>query len=388
MNSITNMFRSLENSVENKSKKNNKYEGFNNYNNENQLAEQSKKILSETNNENDYSLQNKYNSLLLEYQKKLAELSDESSEFINRVSSNNSYLNKFIRWTDPLANEIKMYVTNQGIAKPIVDMTVYNSILEKNGCPDNKNVIDITIPWKSTYTVEGTIIPTSPSLIVGTPMKTNESCGNEGLNVYVDKLINTSSSVNSNALYELTEVGIPANLGKIGYVDSNSLLYVYPDSNIEQDPNGGQPKLKNLPIGVSNKIVNINSVWFENYPKSNRMNKYYGLASNNNVKKQELNQLRIRLDQISQQLLKNTEKLNIDETNITKQSILQNQSIGNYLNEYKNNNNKINNFGSNIDMDGIVNDSDINVLKENYNYYFWSILAVGAVLVSMNIVKN
>jgi hypothetical protein len=39
-------------------------------------------------------------------------------------------------------------------------------------------------------------------------------------------------------------------------------------------------------------------------------------------------------------------------------------------------------------MDSIVNDSDINVLKENYNYYFWSILAVGVVLVSMNILKN
>jgi hypothetical protein len=39
-------------------------------------------------------------------------------------------------------------------------------------------------------------------------------------------------------------------------------------------------------------------------------------------------------------------------------------------------------------MEGIIHDSDINVLKENYNYYFWSILAVGTVLVTMNIAKN
>ena len=39
-------------------------------------------------------------------------------------------------------------------------------------------------------------------------------------------------------------------------------------------------------------------------------------------------------------------------------------------------------------MNGIVRDSDINILKENYNYYFWSILAVGTVLVTMNITKN
>jgi len=65
---------------------------------------------------------------------------------------------------------------------------------------------------------------------------------------------------------------------------------------------------------------------------------------------------------------------------------LQTQSIGNYLKEYKKTNNKIKNYAS--DMNGIVRDSDINVLKENYNYYFWSILAVGTVLVTMNITKK
>jgi hypothetical protein len=39
-------------------------------------------------------------------------------------------------------------------------------------------------------------------------------------------------------------------------------------------------------------------------------------------------------------------------------------------------------------MDGIIHDSDITVLKENYNYYFWSILAVGTVLVTMNVIKK
>ena len=56
---------------------------------------------------------------------------------------------------------------------------------------------------------------------------------------------------------------------------------------------------------------------------------------------------------------------------------------------YKNTNNKIKNFGSKgTDMKGIIHDSDITVLKENYNYYFWSILAVGTVLVTMNVSKN
>ena len=81
-----------------------------------------------------------------------------------------------------------------------------------------------------------------------------------------------------------------------------------------------------------------------------------------------------------------TNALNTDEIKVGNQSTLQTQNIANYLNEYKNTNTKIKNSTSNIT--GIVRDSDINVLKENYNYLFWSILAVGTVLVTMNITKK
>ena len=39
-------------------------------------------------------------------------------------------------------------------------------------------------------------------------------------------------------------------------------------------------------------------------------------------------------------------------------------------------------------VDNILNDSDITVLQENYAYLFWSILAVGTVLVTMNVSKK
>ena len=39
-------------------------------------------------------------------------------------------------------------------------------------------------------------------------------------------------------------------------------------------------------------------------------------------------------------------------------------------------------------MDSLLDDSDIVVLQKNYDYMFWTILATGAVLVSMNIVKS
>jgi len=886
-------FKNYQNKIKTKIKKDinnvNRKEGFQNFNNLNsntsddgsyQLAEKSREILSNTNSGTDKSLQNEYNSVLLEYQKKMAEVSGGTTDFINRVSPSNPYLNKYIYWTDPAANGSRMYVTNKGVAKPITDMSIYKGIFGKNGCPDNKAVVNVTIPWDTSYTIEGTTIPTTPSLIVGTPMNANESCGNEGLNVYVDKLItnskakyngcyaddltsrtmtfiggapadnsdtfitngnfaqsqiannsykyltwdtttvpgwnfncvlvnnssawgypmpypngnqcvsiqkdqelwtanwmsfssgvtytisfdacgrnccdgsgqanpinvglegntfysftppvnkwtnysttftvdstqsqrisfkgtwtsgdrstaiqniainksssntslgtytydmckqasidggykyfslqnvNTETSMgycgvsndsvgvsqkgtayavsggvalwesktnttgsysyltdqgslsvynssgtsiyntdnskaqpsnylgcygdnskraipyqqsgnqsydlaqcqqkaidngaapyfglqnstsgtnaqcflasningvrdygkasnctklsdgsysgggwsnavysldpssfyflilqddgnmciyrgsspddnqgaiwcsstngkqqnpnpaytaakgkygknwiasgsglsagdfvgsndgstylimqgdgnlvlytskqtencqkmkdgnmgggeNANALYELAEIGIPDNLGKIGYIDSNSLLSIYGDENIEQTTNGEPPKLKNLPVGVSNKIVNIDSIAFQNYPKTDTINMNYGLANANTTQKQELDQLKTRLDQISQELSDNTGILNADEIKVGNQSTLQTKSIAKYLKEYKNTNTKINNFASNIN--GIVHDSDINVLKENYNYLFWSILAVGTVLVTINITKK
>ena len=43
---------------------------------------------------------------------------------------------------------------------------------------------------------------------------------------------------------------------------------------------------------------------------------------------------------------------------------------------------------TNGNIHNILTDSDIVVLQKNYDYLFWSILAGGAVLVSMNIVKK
>jgi hypothetical protein len=40
------------------------------------------------------------------------------------------------------------------------------------------------------------------------------------------------------------------------------------------------------------------------------------------------------------------------------------------------------------DIDAMVSDSDLNVLKNNYQYIFWSILALGAIIVTINILKK
>ena len=195
-------FKNYQNKIKNNIKKKinnvNSKEGFqtssSSENGSTQLAEQSKQILNETSSGTDKILQNEYNITLLAYQKLLAKVSGGTKDYIDRVSANNSYLNKYIRWSDPSANNAIMYVTNQGVAKPINDKDILKSILGINGCPDIKTIVNISIPWDSSYTVFGTTIPTTPSLTVGTPMKIGESCGKEGINVYVDSLLTDSKA--------------------------------------------------------------------------------------------------------------------------------------------------------------------------------------------------
>ena len=49
-------------------------------------------------------------------------------------------------------------------------------------------------------------------------------------------------------------------------------------------------------------------------------------------------------------------------------------------------NKKIKNYDSNYE--NILQDSDVVVLQQNYDYLFWSIIAITTVIISMNIVKN
>lgn len=152
------------------------------------LTNQSNNIIQQ----NDYSsqqsnidtLRQQYETTLTEYENLLAQISGISVSYLNRVSGNNPYLGKNIKFTDGTI----AYVTKQGVVKPYPSRQIFQETVGKNGCP-SQNVIQLSIPYLSSYT-KGSTIPTKPQLVVGTPMKSGQSCGNEGANVFVDKLIN------------------------------------------------------------------------------------------------------------------------------------------------------------------------------------------------------
>lgn len=147
----------------------NTYEGFKNQQND----------LDEFN-----KLQTKFNLLITQYNEIQKTVQNNTLSSINRISTTNPYLNKIIKFSN---NHIA-YVTNKGILKYIPSQEILDSI----NIP--KDIININIEWNDSWNNLGTIIPTTPSLIVGTPIVYGQSLQHEGDNVYASKIINNPTS--------------------------------------------------------------------------------------------------------------------------------------------------------------------------------------------------
>ena len=170
------------------------------------------------------NLRNQYNNKLDEYDKLVKKISSNVTNYINRVDSSNMYLNKVIRFK---TNEF-LYVTNQGVAKRIPSDTIWNSTnIPRTG------IMNVTIPWDNKYSTPGTIIPTTPSLVSGTPVVLNQQFGNEGSNVYVNEFIPSNTVPTYMGCY------MSNNVTNITYVDG-----VPPAPVIVTNGNFSQPAIK------------------------------------------------------------------------------------------------------------------------------------------------
>jgi hypothetical protein len=144
------------------------------------------------------------------------------------------------------------------------------------------------------------------------------------------------------------------------------------------------------PVGVSSNTTTTDSVTYQNYINNGVIGSQYGLANATNLQKQELEQLQSRMNLLSSQITELTNKFQGGSIEAANQSTTNNSGIDKYLKDIKTTNSKIGDVDgeNNGNIHNILKDSDIVVLQKNYDYLFWSILAAGTVLVSMNIVKN
>ena len=131
-----------------------------------------------------FGLKQQYNTTLAEYKGLLTRATENARNYVDRISSKNPYVNKTVRFnTGELA-----YVTNYGVLKYIPSTEILNSV------GISKNFVQLDIPWDRAYLIPQTQIPTTPPLVAGTPIKMGQTLGNEGTNVYVDRLITNSSA--------------------------------------------------------------------------------------------------------------------------------------------------------------------------------------------------
>jgi len=173
-------------------------------------------LTAQTNNviqNNDYSsqqatinnLRDQYENTLIEYENLLAKISGNTNGYLDRVNPNNPYLGKNIAFTTGES----AYVTKQGIVKLYPkEGGVAENTMGKNGCPSGL-ATPINLPWIARYNTSGVTIPSTPPLITGSPMTAGQSCGNEGKNIFVDKMIN-NPTVSYIGCYADNEGSIPS----------------------------------------------------------------------------------------------------------------------------------------------------------------------------------
>jgi len=189
---------------------------------------------------------------------------------------------------------------------------------------------------------------------------------------------NMGGGVGANSLYDVGMTGFPGSLGKIGYVDNDGNLSEYPSN-------------KNLvPPGNTKTIVDIDSVQWQNYKNTGKpvsASTFGNFGKLNPAEKEKLDKMTNELTSLARSINNKTNKLLTKNGNINNQLELNKVSFKDSTKDYDN----ITSMNENIalnNIQGIVNDSDIVVLQENYRYLLWSIVAVGVVSLSLNVLNR
>lgn len=165
----------------------------------------------------------------------------------------------------------------------------------------------------------------------------------------------------------------------------------------------------------SKQMNPINSIQYKNYIKGNEMNLETNCGAKlvNEIDKAKLTSAENQLDGISQQISSKSNILDNTTYNINNKITTDYGDMKDNLKDYQNIKGKIYNIlnpnsldksneiiiNNNInslmesmlnmeDIDAMVSDSDLNVLKNNYQYILWSIVALTAIIITINTLKK
>lgn len=140
------------------------------------------------------------------------------------------------------------------------------------------------------------------------------------------------------------------------------------------------------------KYVEIDSSTWANYQKGDEMTPDAKCGLGNATSKQhaKLEELRSQLNKLGSKMIDKINSLQSSDTSLNTDMSSTREQLDKNLREYS----KVQTTADTIKntsiatANGMLTDSDLVVLQENYGYLFWSIFAVGLVVVTMNVMKK
>ena len=178
---------------------------------------------------------------------------------------------------------------------------------------------------------------------------------------------------------------------------------MYPKS-LRQTNNKLSLAVRNPKVINSNKnMTEIDSIRYEKYQKGDNMPSatQYNDPVINETLRIQLEQNKTKQINITTQIADKMKQMYAEDQNLPQKMNMTNDEFKNQIKKYNSvniteskllsNNTKVIEGMQNLninDINGMLLDSDMRILQENYGYIFWSILAVGLLTVTMNVIKK
>jgi hypothetical protein len=205
--------------------------------------------LPSSSSSNTFDLQEQYNTVLEKY--KIANIELNKSIKIQ----NGIMLSTGTNISNP-NNPAIAYVTGQNTVKSYANMETYNNTVGKNGCPNNTQTT--TVPFYN-YSY-GEYTNSDPNFKIGSFMKSGQSCGNEGRNIYVNSIKN-SPSYSYEGCYKTNDTVLGKMLGLFDFEGCKNAAASYGFKYFGLGGESGtmcvgsNDDMKNLGKGIENELI-------------------------------------------------------------------------------------------------------------------------------------
>jgi hypothetical protein len=193
-------------------------------------------------------------------------------------------------------------------------------------------------------------------------------------------------------VYELDKVGVKDNMGKIGYINENSEISEYPQSMYTLDSATNTPSILNN-TSCPKSIQNIDTVEWDQYKNLGGLmtaDTLCGLDKETQNQQNSKESLQSQLSNLADEIVNKITYLESLNLNLNNQMVIDQSVLDENLKKYKALSLKYKNYKTTKmpNINGILSDSDIIVLQENYSYLFWSIIAIATVVITINTIKK